>query len=119
MNSMLLCCLGLIDVLCGIIVVVMLLVNNFGDWSVVFVLLCYLEWYGCMLIDLVFLFFLFLVGVLMVFSVVLCVQDVVVWFVLVCGVLECVLCILVVGVLLYLLIWWVLYIYYFCIWGVL
>lgn len=87
MSVVLFLCMGLIDVLCGLIVVVMLLVNNLGDWGYVYVLLLYVDWYGFILIDLIFLLFLFIVGVLMVFSLVLCVYDLVVWLVLCCGLL--------------------------------
>ncbi|PSD22307.1 DUF5009 domain-containing protein, partial [Stenotrophomonas maltophilia] len=61
--------LGSIDALRGITVAAMLLVNNPGDWSAVFAPLRHSEWHGCTPTDLVFPFFLFLVGVSMAFSV--------------------------------------------------
>jgi hypothetical protein len=54
--------LGSVDALRGITVAAMLLVNNPGDWSGVAPLL-HSEWHGCTPTDLVFPFFLFIVGV--------------------------------------------------------
>jgi predicted acyltransferase len=46
----------------------MLLVNNAGDWDHVFPPLLHAEWQGCTATDLVFPFFLFIMGVAMTFS---------------------------------------------------
>lgn len=46
----------------------MLLVNNPGTWAHVYGPLQHAEWHGCTLTDLIFPFFLFIVGVSMVFS---------------------------------------------------
>ncbi|HDS1216565.1 TPA: DUF1624 domain-containing protein [Stenotrophomonas maltophilia] len=111
--------LGSIDALRGITVAAMLLVNNPGDWSAVFAPLRHSEWHGCTPTDLVFPFFLFLVGVSMAFSVAPRAQDAAARPALVRGVLERALRILVAGALLHLLIWWALHTHHFRIWGVL
>ena len=46
----------------------MILVNNPGDWGAVYRPLAHAEWHGCTLTDLIFPFFLFIVGVSMTFS---------------------------------------------------
>ncbi len=46
----------------------MLLVNNAGDWGNAFPPLLHAEWFGCTATDLIFPFFLFIVGVAMAFS---------------------------------------------------
>ena len=80
--------LGSIDALRGITVAAMLLVNNPGDWSAVFAPLRHSEWHGCTPTDLVFPFFLFLVGVSMAFSVAPRAQDAAARPALARGVLE-------------------------------
>src|SRR5215470_13067161 len=55
--------LASVDVLRGLSVAAMLLVNDPGDWSHVPGWLEHSAWNGCTLADLVFPFFLFLVGV--------------------------------------------------------
>lgn len=52
-----------VDALRGLTVAAMLLVNNPGDWGHVYAPLLHSEWHGCTPTDLVFPFFLFLVGV--------------------------------------------------------
>ncbi|KAF1712657.1 DUF5009 domain-containing protein [Pseudoxanthomonas kalamensis DSM 18571] len=52
-----------VDALRGITVAAMLLVNNPGDWDHVYAPLEHAEWHGCTPTDLVFPFFLFIVGV--------------------------------------------------------
>lgn len=51
-----------VDALRGLTVGAMLLVNNPGDWGHVFAPLRHAEWHGCTPTDLVFPFFLFIVG---------------------------------------------------------
>ncbi|MBH1836959.1 DUF1624 domain-containing protein [Stenotrophomonas maltophilia] len=111
--------LGSIDALRGITVAAMLLVNNPGDWSAVFAPLRHSDWHGCTPTDLVFPFFLFLVGVSMAFSVAPRALDASKRPTLARGVLERALRILVAGALLHLLIWWALDTHHFRIWGVL
>jgi predicted acyltransferase len=57
-----------VDILRGLTVAVMILVNNPGSWSHVYPWLLHAEWHGCLLADLVFPFFLFIVGLSIVFS---------------------------------------------------
>ena len=52
-----------LDVFRGLTVALMLLVNHPGDWGHIYAPLAHAEWNGCTLADLVFPFFLFLVGV--------------------------------------------------------
>ncbi|KRG67625.1 acyltransferase family protein [Pseudoxanthomonas dokdonensis] len=52
-----------VDALRGITVAAMLLVNNPGDWDHVYAPLLHSQWNGCTPTDLVFPFFLFIVGV--------------------------------------------------------
>ena len=52
-----------VDALRGLTVAAMLLVNNPGDWGHVYAPLLHAEWHGCTPTDLVFPFFLFIVGV--------------------------------------------------------
>jgi predicted acyltransferase len=52
-----------LDVFRGFTVALMLLVNNPGDWGHIYTPLAHAEWHGCTLADLVFPFFLFIVGV--------------------------------------------------------
>jgi predicted acyltransferase len=57
-----------VDVLRGITIALMILVNDPGDWKHLFSQLDHAEWNGWTLTDLVFPTFLFLVGVSMIFS---------------------------------------------------
>jgi predicted acyltransferase len=57
-----------LDVLRGITVALMILVNTPGSWSHVYAPFLHSEWHGCTPTDLVFPFFLFVVGVSMFFS---------------------------------------------------
>lgn len=57
-----------LDVLRGLTVALMIVVNNPGSWNCVFPLLRHAAWDGCTPTDLVFPFFLFCVGVSMAFS---------------------------------------------------
>jgi predicted acyltransferase len=57
-----------LDVLRGITVATMILVNNPGDWGHIYVPLEHASWNGCTPTDLVFPFFLFMVGVALAFS---------------------------------------------------
>src|SRR5580658_6309987 len=57
-----------IDVLRGITIALMILVNDPGDWAHVYSQLDHAEWNGWTLTDLVFPTFLFLVGASIVFS---------------------------------------------------
>src|SRR5574344_642154 len=57
-----------LDVLRGMTVAGMIVVNNPGSWKYVFSPLKHAPWSGCTPTDLVFPFFLFVVGVAMAFS---------------------------------------------------
>jgi len=57
-----------LDVFRGITIAGMLLVNNAGDWGNVFPPLRHAAWHGCTATDLIFPFFLFIMGVAMTFS---------------------------------------------------
>lgn len=57
-----------LDVLRGITIVAMITVNNPGSWAHIYAPLRHSEWHGCTPTDLVFPFFLFVVGVSMFFS---------------------------------------------------
>lgn len=57
-----------LDVFRGITVASMILVNNPGSWAHIYAPLKHSEWHGCTPTDLVFPFFLFIVGVSMFFS---------------------------------------------------
>lgn len=52
-----------VDALRGLTILAMILVNNPGDWSTVYWPLLHAEWHGCTPTDLIFPFFLFVVGV--------------------------------------------------------
>jgi predicted acyltransferase len=52
-----------LDVLRGMTLVLMLIVNNPGDWGHIYAPFEHADWNGCTLTDLVFPFFLFMVGV--------------------------------------------------------
>ncbi len=57
-----------LDVLRGMTIAGMILVNNPGTWSKIYPPLRHAEWFGCTPTDLVFPFFLFIVGTAMAFS---------------------------------------------------
>jgi predicted acyltransferase len=57
-----------LDVFRGVTIAAMLLVNNPGDWDAIYPALRHAEWHGWTPTDLVFPFFLFIVGVSMTFS---------------------------------------------------
>ena len=57
-----------LDVLRGMTVALMILVNNPGSWAHIYAPLEHAAWQGCTPTDLVFPFFLFVVGVSMFFS---------------------------------------------------
>jgi predicted acyltransferase len=57
-----------LDVFRGIAIASMILVNNPGSWEQVYLPLEHAEWHGCTPTDLVFPFFLFIVGCAMSFS---------------------------------------------------
>lgn len=57
-----------LDVFRGITIAAMLLVNNPGTWSAIYPPLRHAEWHGWTPTDLIFPFFLYIVGVAMVFS---------------------------------------------------
>jgi len=52
-----------VDILRGITIIAMILVNNLGTWSSVYPPLLHAEWHGLTLTDLIFPFFLFIVGI--------------------------------------------------------
>ena len=52
-----------LDVFRGLTVMAMILVNNPGDWGHIYPPLEHAEWNGCTPTDLIFPFFLFIVGV--------------------------------------------------------
>jgi predicted acyltransferase len=60
--------LASIDAFRGIAVAGMILVNNPGNWNAVFESLTHADWNGCTVADLVFPFFIFVLGVVMPFS---------------------------------------------------
>jgi predicted acyltransferase len=51
-----------LDILRGITILVMVIVNNPGNWSATYPQLLHAEWHGCKLADYVFPFFIFIVG---------------------------------------------------------
>jgi predicted acyltransferase len=57
-----------IDFVRGLTIALMMVVNNPGTWAAVYPPLLHAEWHGCTLTDLVFPFFLFIVGSSMWFS---------------------------------------------------
>lgn len=57
-----------LDILRGITIAMMILVNNPGSWTTVYPMLSHSEWNGCTPCDLVFPFFLFCVGLSMTFA---------------------------------------------------
>ena len=57
-----------IDTFRGATIALMIIVNNPGTWTHVYAPLRHAQWHGCTLTDLVFPFFLFIVGMSMAFS---------------------------------------------------
>jgi len=57
-----------LDVFRGITVMAMILVNNPGDWGHIYAPLEHAKWHGCTPTDLIFPFFLFIVGVSLVYA---------------------------------------------------
>ena len=57
-----------IDIFRGMTIVLMIIVNNPGSWAYVYAPLRHAKWHGCTLTDLVFPFFLFIVGAAMRFA---------------------------------------------------
>ena len=57
-----------LDTFRGATIALMIIVNNPGTWSHVYAPLRHAQWHGCTLTDLVFPFFLFIVGIAMTFS---------------------------------------------------
>ena len=57
-----------LDVFRGLTVAAMILVNNPGDWAHIYPPLEHAEWHGCTPTDLIFPFFLFIVGVSIVYA---------------------------------------------------
>ena len=57
-----------LDVFRGITIMGMILVNNPGTWSAIYPQLRHAEWHGCTFTDLIFPFFLFIVGVALSYS---------------------------------------------------
>jgi len=57
-----------LDVFRGITIIGMILVNNPGSWSSVYPQLLHAQWHGCTFTDLIFPFFLFIVGVAISYS---------------------------------------------------
>ena len=57
-----------LDIFRGVTMALMVIVNTPGTWSYVYAPLRHAEWHGCTLTDLVFPFFLFVIGVAMRFS---------------------------------------------------
>src|SRR5476649_1320225 len=58
-----------LDVFRGLTIAAMILVNNPGDWGNIYAPLEHSKWNGCTPTDLVFPFFLFLVGVSIVYAI--------------------------------------------------
>ena len=57
-----------LDVFRGFTILLMTIVNNPGDWGHVYAPLLHAEWHGCTLTDLVFPFFIFILGVAIPFA---------------------------------------------------
>ena len=111
--------LASIDALRGITVAAMLLVNNPGDWSHVHAPLLHAQWHGCTPTDLVFPFFLFIVGVSISLGVVPRVEAGTARCALMRTLAHRALRIIGLGLLLHLLAWWWLDLPHFRPWGVL
>ncbi|MCW4455593.1 hypothetical protein OK348_12435 [Flavobacterium sp. MXW15] len=108
-----------VDALRGITVAAMLLVNNPGDWGHVYAPLLHADWHGCTPTDLIFPFFLVIVGVSIALGVVPRVEQGGDRLALTRTVLVRALRILGLGLLLHLLAWWWLDLPHYRPWGVL
>jgi len=108
-----------VDALRGITVAAMLVANNPGSWSHVFPPLLHAQWHGCTLTDLVFPFFLVIVGVSIALGVVPRVEQGGDRAALSRTVLVRALRILGLGLLLHFLAWWWLDLPHYRPWGVL
>ncbi|WP_312317039.1 heparan-alpha-glucosaminide N-acetyltransferase domain-containing protein [Stenotrophomonas sp.] len=111
--------MGSIDALRGITVAAMLLVNNPGDWAHVYAPLLHADWHGFTPTDLIFPLFLFIAGVSLAFSVGLRAQDPLARPALRHALLKRALRILVAGLLLHVLAWWLFALPAYRPWGVL
>ncbi|MBT9459886.1 MAG: DUF1624 domain-containing protein [Burkholderiaceae bacterium] len=98
--------LASVDALRGLAVAAMLLVNNPGDWGHIYAPLEHAAWHGCTPTDLIFPFFLFIVGVSLALSLGPRVEAGLPPAPLARGVLERALRIFVLGLVLHLLAWW-------------
>ncbi len=108
-----------VDALRGLTVAAMLLVNNPGDWDHVYAPLLHAQWHGCTPTDLIFPFFLFVVGVSISLGIAPRVESGTALGPLQRGVLLRAARIAGLGLLLHLLAWWLLDKDYFRPWGVL
>ncbi|WP_187775834.1 acyltransferase family protein [Luteimonas suaedae] len=108
-----------VDALRGLTVAAMLLVNNPGDWGHVYAPLQHAQWHGCTPTDLVFPFFLFVVGVSIALGLVPRVESGGDPRALQHGVLVRALRIIALGLALHLLAWWTLELAHYRPWGVL
>ncbi|MCL1635786.1 DUF5009 domain-containing protein [Luteimonas sp. SX5] len=97
----------------------MLLVNNPGDWSHVYAPLLHAQWHGCTPTDLIFPFFLFVVGVSISLGIAPRIEGGAPRAALQYGVLLRAVRIVGLGLLLHLLAWWLLDMDHFRPWGVL
>ncbi|WP_338396856.1 acyltransferase family protein [Persicobacter psychrovividus] len=57
-----------LDIFRGITMMMMVLVNNPGDWNNIYYPFAHAQWHGCSMTDLIFPFFIFMMGVSMTFS---------------------------------------------------
>lgn len=111
--------LASVDALRGLAVAAMLLVNNPGDWGHVYAPLEHAAWHGCTPTDLIFPFFLFIVGVSLALSLAPRIEAGAPAAPLARGVLERALRILLLGLALHALAWWLMDKPYFRVMGVL
>ncbi len=111
--------MGSIDALRGLTVAAMLLVNNPGDWAHVYAPLLHADWHGFTPTDLIFPLFLFIAGASLAFSVGPRAQDVAARPALRAALLKRALRILVAGLLLHVLAWWLFALPAYRPWGVL
>ena len=111
--------MGSIDALRGLTVAAMLLVNNPGDWAYVYAPLLHADWHGFTPTDLIFPLFLFIAGVSMAFSLDPRAADPLARPALRRGLLQRALRILVAGLLLHVLAWWLFALPAYRPWGVL
>lgn len=108
-----------VDALRGCTVAAMLLVNTPGDWSHVYAPLLHAGWDGCTLADLVFPFFLFVVGVSLALGIAPRASDIARRPALLRGVFVRAARIVALGLALHALAWWALDLPHFRPWGVL